>query len=196
MSSIQRYEGASTLYGPHTLAAYINRTLASMEYMKSGIPPTGEHREKGNLPPDNSKRSLSLIIGVLFDRASWSQNFGDVLSDVQTDVFRRGETAKVTFVGANPRNNLRLEQTYAAVEYRPSTSDEWRQVRDDSDWGLIFHWRRTNKLLGTSEVDVEWEIEEWAPRGEYRLRYYGDWKTIRGELTPTEGISSTFKVVG
>ncbi|KAG6321627.1 hypothetical protein E4U22_001683 [Claviceps purpurea] len=194
---IQRYEGASTLYGPHTLAAYIDRTVASMTALKADSPPAQKHREKNTYPPDNSGKSLSFIIGVLYDRTPFAKSFGDTISDVPKKQFRRGETASATFVGANPRNNLRLEQTYAAVEYRnPSeTGDtQWRQVRDDSDWGLIFHWRRMSKLLGTSEVDVKWEIEEWAPRGEYRLRYYGDSKSIRGRLTTIEGTSSAFRV--
>ncbi|KAG5995623.1 hypothetical protein E4U43_003006 [Claviceps pusilla] len=191
---IQRYEGASTLYGPHTLAAYINRTVASMAALKADSAPAQQHQEKNTYPPDNSDRSISFIIGVLYDRTPLSKAFGDTVSDVQKKQFRREETVSATFVGANPRNNLRLEQTYAAVEYRAPGETQWQQVRDDSDWGLIFHWRRINKLLGTSEVDIKWEIEEWAPRGEYRLRYYGDSKSIRGRLTTIEGTSSAFKV--
>lgn len=194
MHSIQRYEGASTLYGPHTLAAYIDRTIASMKWLKADSP-TRQHREKNKYPPDNSGRSISLIIGVLFDRTPWSKNFGDVVSDVPNARYRHGEKVSASFVGANPRNNLRLEQTYAAVEYRPTANAAWEQVRDDSDWGLSFHWRRTSKLLGLSEVDVKWEIEDSAPAGEYRLRYYGDSKSIRGKLTMIEGFSSAFTVV-
>lgn len=192
--SIQRYEGASTLYGPHTLAAYIERTRASMKYLKANSP-TREHRVKNKYPPDNSGRSISFIIGVLFDRTPMSKKFGDIVSDVSNAKYTRGEKVSASFVGANPRNNLRLEQTYAAVEYRPSANSAWRQVRDDSDWALSFHWRRTSKLLGLSEVDIDWEIEQDAPAGEYRLRYYGDSKSIRGKLSTIEGVSSAFSVV-
>ncbi|QUC23100.1 uncharacterized protein UV8b_07341 [Ustilaginoidea virens] len=176
---IQRYEGASTLYGPHTLAAYINGTVASMRDLESDAKPALKHQEKNTYPPDNSGRSLSFIFGVLCDRTPFSRAFGDAVADVPEPRYRRGQTVSATFVGANPRNNLRLEQTYAAVEYRSSAEEEWRQVRDDSDWALTFHWRRTSRLLATSEVDVGWEIEDWAPRGEYRLRYYGDAKSAR-----------------
>jgi neutral ceramidase len=165
-----------------------------MKYLKSNSP-TREHRTRNKYPPDNSGRSLSFIIGVLLDRKPWSKNFGDLVSDVPNPRYRRGEKVSASFVGANPRNNLRLEQTYAAVEYRPWTSAAWQEVRDDSDWSLIFHWRRTNIVLGLSEVDVEWEIEEDAPVGEYRLRYYGDSKSIRGKLSKIEGVSSTFSIV-
>lgn len=165
-----------------------------MKDLKADSVPEQKHQEKNIYPPDNSGRSLSFIIGVLYDRTPSSRAFGDTVLDVQKSQFRRGETVSATFIGANPRNNLRLEQTYAAVEHRSLAGSEWRQVRDDSDWDLTFHWRRTSQLLGTSEVDVKWTIEEWAPQGEYRLRYYGDWKSVRGQLTAIEGSSSSFSV--
>ena len=164
-----------------------------MKYLKAESGPAREHH-KDEYPPDNSGVSISFILGVLFDRAPLSQAFGETVSDVKQLRYRHGEKVSVSFVGANPRNNLRLEQTYAAVEYRPSAVADWQQVRDDSDWALTFHWRRTSMLLGTSEVDIVWEIEDWAPRGEYRLRYYGDSKTVRGRLATIEGVSSVFNV--
>ncbi|PNY24033.1 Neutral ceramidase [Tolypocladium capitatum] len=191
---VQRYEGASTLYGRYTLAAYIDRTVASMQFLRAHDAPARDVAELRVLPPDNSNRSFSFIPGVLYDKPSRSLDFGNVISDVDKQRFRRGETAKATFVGANPRNNLRLEQTYAAVEHRLSPRDEWQVARDDSDWDLTFHWRRVSRILGTSEVEIAWKIEEWAPRGEYRLRYYGDSRTIWGRITPFEGVSRGFEV--
>ena len=148
------------------------------------------------LPPDNSNRSFSFIPGVLYDRTPGDYAFGDVLSDVEVgkERYARSETAQAVFVGANPRNNLRLEDTYAAVEYRSSLDGEWKRVRDDSDWDLTFHWRRTSNLRGTSEVTIAWKIEPWAPTGEYRLRYYGDFKSISGRITAFNGASRTFTV--
>ena len=192
--SIQRYEGASTLYGPHTLAAYIDRTLAAMDPLKASSPSRRPPRESTPLPPDNSDRSFSFILGVLYDRTPRHKSFGDVIKDVVKPKFARGEKATATFIGANPRNNLRLEQTYAAVEYRPDESSPWKQVRDDSDWALTFHWRRTSNLLGISEVDIEWDIEETAASGDYRMRYYGDAKSVRGVLSSVEGVSGVFRV--
>lgn len=148
----------------------------------------------GPMPPDNSNRSLSLISGVFYDRTPWSLNFGDTKQDVQKTHYKRGETAKATFVGANPRNNLRLEKTFAALERRKGPEEDWQLARDDSDWGLIFHWRRTSSVLGTSEVEVVWEIEDWALPGEYRLRYFGDSKTLWGAVSAFDGASSVFRI--
>lgn len=100
-----------------------------------------------------------------------------------------------TFVGANPRNDLRLENTYAAVEFRDSPWGTWKRVRDDSDWGLIFHWKRTSELLGTSEVKIVWEIEDWTPTGVYRLRYYGNSKAVGGQISAFDGASQEFRIV-
>ncbi len=100
----------------------------------------------------------------------------------------------VTFVGANPRNDLRLESTYASVEYL-DRSGRWERVRDDADWSVIFKWRRTNSVLATSEVDVIWEIEEGVERGNYRLRYFGASKTpVYGDIAQFEGVSGMFDV--
>jgi neutral ceramidase len=95
-----------------------------------------------------------------------------------------------------------LEQTFAAVEMRAErivAADRgkvytWERVRDDSDWSLIFHWHRTSELLGTSVVEIVWEIEEWAEPGVYRLRYYGDAKALTGRITEFEGVRAEFRV--
>ncbi|KAL7793578.1 Neutral/alkaline nonlysosomal ceramidase [Trichoderma ceciliae] len=192
---IQRYEGASTLYGPHTLAAYIDRTKALLPLLRDDAP-SGEPdtHETGPLPPDNSDRSFGFNAGVLFDSTSQSQQFGDVIADIGKGQFAPGEKVTARFVGANPRNNLRLEETFAAVEYRRPGEAEWTTVRDDSDWVLIYQWRRTSVIMGTSEADITWEIEDWAVPGEYRLRYFGDAKSIDGEMTAFEGTSTAFMV--
>lgn len=199
--TIQRYEGASTLYGPHTLAAYINVTLSFLPYLGGSgshctAPPPTSHQDGSVFPPDNSNRSLSFIPGVVRDGTPLFKSFGDVLADVDS-VYRLGQGARVraTFVGANPRNNLHLEGTYAAVERLSPPNGEWRQVRDDADWALVFHWRRTSEVLGSSEVDLVWEPDA-GPHvpdpGVYRLRYYGDAKSVGGTLTPFEGASKAF----
>ncbi|OAA55426.1 neutral ceramidase precursor [Cordyceps fumosorosea ARSEF 2679] len=195
--NIQRYEGASTLYGAHTLAAYVNRTLETLHYLKASHPTSRAGRKVRRLPPDNSERAMSFIPGVVFDR-TWSGGYGSVSQDVDKSRFRPGETVRARFVGANPRNNLRLEGTYAAVEYRaPGTDEEeeggWTRVRDDSDWGLAYRWKRLSGIRGTSEVTLEWEVEEWARDGEYRLRYFGDAKTFGGGITAFEGIPKALR---
>ena len=188
--AIQRYEGASTLYGPHTLNAYIHVTRKYLGYL---IMPWDEV-PAGPDPPIHTNSSLSFIRGVVFDRAPFFKDFGDVVQDVE-GTYRHGETVRTKFVGANPRNNLLLEATYAAVERQDDNTGIWKIVRDDEDWSLIFKWLRTNTVLGTSEVEISWEIEQATEEGIYRIRYFGHHKApVSGEITPFEGVSGEFLV--
>ena len=208
--AIQRYEGASTLYGPHTLNAYINLTLSSLPHM--GSRPQHEPPPRPAVfPPINTNRSLALNRPVVVDRAGLFRSFGDVLEDVRA-AYRGGDVARAVFVGANPRNNLRLERTFAAVERWRGGAEEmmqgdeelrvrdgqgggWEVVRDDADWDLVYEWKRISTVLGTSEVTISWEIPEQVEKGMYRFRYFGDAKSLGGSISAFEGTSGVFKIV-
>ena len=187
---IQRYEGASTLYGPHTLNAYINSTLTYLPYLADdakGSPPPGPS------PPDNREKSISLITGVVYDGAGFGRSFGQVTKDVSPS-YPRGSLVSATFVGANPRNNLRLEGTFASVEAQQSDGS-WIQVKNDEDWELVYQWKRVNGLTGTSDVTITWDTGLTSPAaGTYRFRYYGDSKAIGKPVTAFEGTSGVFKL--
>ncbi|KAK4194162.1 putative neutral ceramidase precursor [Triangularia verruculosa] len=195
---IQRYEGASTLYGPHTLAAYINVTMSLLPYLSPDAPvPPPHDQESMAFPPDNTNRSLSFIPSVVMDNAPLFKSFGDVLTDVEKGTpYTIGDAVKVRFVGANPRNGLKLGGTYAAVE-RLGEDGVWERSRDDGDWGLVFEWERTSELMGWSEVSITWDtaVEE---KGEiekgrvYRIRYFGDRKGLMGDVEGFEGVSGCF----
>lgn len=184
---IQRYEGASTLYGKWTLNAYIDLTTKYISYLSAT---NNKRLEQGTLPPNNVNRSLSFITGVVYDGHPPFKPYGTVLEDVKP-VYRSGDTISVRFVGANPRNNLRLEQTFAAVE-QMDDDGHWKRVRDDSDWSLIYNWKKTSEILGTSEVEIVWESEGSTQPALYRIRYYGDSKAVGGTITAFEGQSSEF----
>ncbi|KAF5985790.1 alkaline ceramidase [Fusarium coicis] len=150
---VQRYEGGSTVHGRHSLDAYINLTTSYLGYLLqekgASKPPTGPSA------PDNRKNSISLTTGVVYDNPKIGTKFGDVIKDVSKSKFAVGDNITATFVGANPRNNLHLEDTYAAVEKKDGS--KWVQVRTDEDWDLVFEWKRLDGLLGSSEVAITWE---------------------------------------
>ncbi|KAK4539444.1 hypothetical protein LTR36_010921 [Oleoguttula mirabilis] len=212
--SIQRYEGASTLYGPHTLDAYINLTLSYLPHL-SGSAKKLPSLKHGPYPPILINESLSFITPVVADRAPFFKHFGDVKSDAHA-LNRAGDTISASFVGANPRNDFRLGGTFAAVEQFDYDGKIWRRVRDDSDWSLVYEWKRTSSVLGTSVVTISWETKwetgDWRGaaagrehgdllvrdaelKGLYRLRYYGDAKALGGNITPFEGVSGEFRIV-
>lgn len=211
--SVQRYEGASTLYGPHTLDAYLNLTLTVLPYLDSSasnLPPL----PPGPSPPWLIDQALSFITGVVVDDPLL-KSFGDQIT-APNSAYKAGETITAKFVGANPRNNFRLAGTFAAVEQFDSSTKKWQQVRDDKDWSLLYQWKRTSTVLGTSEVTISWETKwetgSWKPAsktiqqhkgllarktklgGQYRIRYYGDAKSLDGTITAFEGTSGEFTI--
>lgn len=183
---IQRYEGASTLYGPWQSYAYMNLSVTNLEYLAAGStssPPVGP------LPPINTNNSLSFITSVVFDAAAIGKSFGQVLTQPSAS-YVPGAVINATFQGANPRNNLRLEGTFAAVEQL--VGGTWTQVRDDSDWSLVYTWYRDSTILGTSHVVISWESETTASPGTYRIKYYGDSKPLIGSISAFTGMSNQF----
>ncbi|RDW93271.1 neutral/alkaline ceramidase [Aspergillus mulundensis] len=202
--SRQRYEGASTLYGPNTLAAYVNLTLTYLPYLAESAQAEGQYPQpSGAEPPINTDKSLSFIPSVVYDGHPIGKAYGDVTASAGNAKYAPGDVATATFIGANPRNNLRLESTFAAVE-RQTEDGVWETVRTDSDWSLVYRWNRTNTVLGHSEVTLQWEIEDeyyaaGSPRpvqaGVYRFHYYGDAKGLNGRVEAFEGVDEPFTVV-
>ncbi|KAL1410514.1 hypothetical protein Q8F55_004527 [Vanrija albida] len=190
---VQRYEGASTLFGRHTLDAYINLTVSAI----GALSPTAANGALplGPSPPDNrAPKSLSLSPGVVYDNPPLGKAMGQVVS-APNATYMRGEVAKAVFVGANPRNNLRLEGTFAAVEQLQGDGS-WARVRSDADWFLTFTWTRTDILWGASTVEIAWDTGDGAGRGTYRFRYYGDRKASgSGRIVPFEGVTEAFELV-
>lgn len=159
---------------------------------------------------------MSFIPSVIHDAPPLFKKFGDVVRDVEA-TYRRGATPTVAFVGANPRNDLQLEGSYAVLEKLIANEEyeedstiknarlqkvkkvrrKWRTVRNDGDWHLVFRWRRVSELLATSEVEIAWETgtDPWAEPGTYRFRYLGDSKSFSGRITSFEGVSGEFELL-
>ncbi|CAE7146577.1 unnamed protein product [Rhizoctonia solani] len=190
--SIQRYEGASTIYGPFTLEAYTDLFSKYVPYLAdsaSGAPPAGP------TPEDLTKKAISLQTGVVFDAAPIGKSFGSVLTDVSTSTpYKRGQTVTAVFQGANPRNNLRLERTFMTVDQLVQGSSTWTTVRTDAHPSTKFGWLRTNSVLGYSTVTANWTIESTTPAGSYRITYNGNNKPLIGSIGSFTGVSSTFTI--
>jgi neutral ceramidase len=175
----------------NSLDAYISLYKTYAPYLAAKVPSTP--LPTGAKPPINTNNSISLITGVVQDSPPLGKSFGSVLTDVMGP-YQIGAMVKVVFVGANPRNNLRLEGTFAAVE--KNESGTWARVRDDTDWNLVYEWKRTEELTGQSQVTITWTVESGTPAGQYRIRYYGDSKALfGGKITAFEGVSGVFNVV-
>ncbi|KAF7348448.1 Neutral ceramidase [Mycena venus] len=188
--AIQRYEGASTIYGQYTLEAYIDKYTSLVPFLANT--PTGTPASDA-APPELTSSAISLQTGVVFDAAPSGKSFGQVLVDVvKTTAYHAGSTVLAQFVGANPRNNLRLEGTFLSVDQL--VGGAWKMVKTDSHPSTLYQWARTSTILGTSTVNISWTIESGTPAGTYRLRYFGDSKPLIGSISAFTGTSSNFTV--
>lgn len=60
-----------------------------------------------------------------------TEHFGEVLTE-PFDSYYVGTRVKVRFCGANPRNNMRLEDTFLTVERLED--QRWEVVATDANW--------------------------------------------------------------
>jgi len=190
---VQRYEGASTLYGPFHAEAFIYLSISNLKYLRPGATQTPP---PGPSPPIHVNTSLSFITGVVYDQAPVGKHLGQPITQPSsTYTLASSPTVLSTFWGANPRNNLRLEGSFASVE-KLQVDGTWNQVRSDFDWGLVYDWKRVDGFWGTSRVEIKWEVESWTEKGTYRIRYFGDGKApFTGKITGFTGTTSSFTIV-
>lgn len=176
----QKYEGASTHFGPWTLAAYQQEFDRLALALRNGTsvdpgPPPRDLRDKQHNTPMN--------------RSEWKpvwKHFGDVHRDASA-VYSPGQTVTVSFWAGHPRNDLKIQDTYLMVQRQHGAS--WETVARDWDWETRFRWRRT--FLG-SLASVEWTIPP-GTSGTFRIRHDGASRS-HGRIVPYYGVSRAFVV--
>lgn len=181
----QHYEGASNEFGPYALDA-ARQVLSdlSLAIVK------GDPVSNATQPPDKSGVARNERPGVLWDGKPMGQSFGQVMSDAKAS-YARGQEVTVTFRGAHPKNNLRIQGSYLTVERL--IGGQWTPVANDWDWETTCQWRREG--LDASLVDVTWRIPTDQTAGTYRIRHSGDWKSgLTGAIKGYTGESRAFTV--
>jgi len=195
----QRYEAASTLYGPHTLSGYLQEFTRLASDLVNGRPSTSAPP-----PEDFSDIQISLHApGVPFDRTPVGTKFGQVVDgkDVQPS-YTTGQTAEVVFHGANPRNDKKVQGTYLAIEKKVKNSvlPKFETVAVDGDWSTKFHWESGPHdpldlgLSAQSKVTISWDIPSSTAAGTYRICYFGNNKKHDDTIHEFSGCSSEFTV--
>lgn len=183
---LQRYEGASTHFGPWEEAA-LQQELGKLAKALTHDEPLSV---TGLQPPDLLDKQVNLQPGVVYDDKPAGKQFGDVYQDVNA-VYKPGDTVQAVFWGAHPKNNYRDQDTFLTVEHLEH--GQWVVVRRDRDWDTEYHWQRSG--LSSSLVTVVWRMPADVAPGQYRIVQYGDWKALfTGKITPYVGYSSVFKV--
>jgi len=180
--SVQRYEGASTIFGPHTLAAYQQEFSKLTTQMTKGIKP-----DHGPTPNDLSKSTIHIPFVADFDVHPFGKAYGTVLKQVNPS-YKKGDTVIVRFQAANLRRDYRTQDTFLSIDQL--VDNIWVSVRTDADFDNKLRFK--SNQLRESEVTIEWAIEADVPAGTYRIRHFGTSKDLQGNLTPFTATSAQF----
>ena len=163
----------------------INYILISASTFVQGLDIQG-----GTAPPDLEDVQVSLVPKVLFDKAPLGHSFGDCLLQPAHSVCT-GTLVKVRFVSGHPNNDLRLDDTFLAVE--KYEANQWMTILTDDDWETEFEWIRTNVILGESQVEIRWFVPDNQESGTYRITHFGNYKGVFGIKAYT-GTTNEFQV--
>ncbi|WP_162925753.1 neutral/alkaline non-lysosomal ceramidase N-terminal domain-containing protein [Isoalcanivorax indicus] len=186
----QQYEGASTVYGPWSLAAVMQETRRLVISLRQG-----DSLPSGPAYP-RSTPVLRRPPYVPSDSAGGGR-YGDLLSDVPATA-TGGDRISASFRAGHPRNDLMLQDSYVFVERLEQ--GEWVTVATDRDPGLWFLWSPPvlpplpldPLVVGPSTAEVIWHVPHDAPDGFYRLRHQG--RAAPGGAY--EGISGPVAITG
>jgi neutral ceramidase len=182
---LQRYEGASTIFGPWALAALQQQYTKLAKALVNG-----DKVDAGPTPPDLLDVQVNLQSGVAFDDKPLGKEFGSIERDVKSS-YKPGEKVEAVFWGAHPKNNYHTMDTFLAVQHLEN--GQWKTVRTDRDWDTEYRWQRN--AIAYSLVSVGWRTATDIPVGQYRIVQYGDWKSFwGGKITPYTGYSSVFSI--
>ncbi|WNG54621.1 neutral/alkaline ceramidase [Archangium gephyra] len=185
----QDYEGASTHFGPWTLAA----VQQEVDKLASALR-TGATVAPGPTPRDLRNNQSTLQTGVVYDDKLLTVSFGSVVTNALAS-YSRGQTVSVKFWGGHPKNNLRRQGSFLQVQRKSGTT--WVTVANDWDWETKYRWKRYDcaPTYGCSHVTTEWTIPADAVPGTYRIRHDGDWKSgWDGLIRAYSGTSREFTV--
>lgn len=125
--SVQRYEGASTLYGPNTLTIYIQQY---QKLLSSAM--KNQRLNSGPQPPFQDNKQLSLSTFVFFDAHPLTANFGYVKVQPLYN-YKAGNIVYAKFISGNPRNDLMHESSYFTVE-KMQANGNWKIIATDANW--------------------------------------------------------------
>lgn len=182
----QRYEGGSTIFGPHEADGF-NQEMSRIARDMA----RGEASHTGPAPPSYDSH-ISFIPPVIADAAGWRHHFGDALT-IPKETYRRGrDTVTVTFQCASPRNNVRLGGSYFYVERQEEQG--WLPVASDDNVETKMHFYRHEKIAMRSFCDIVWKIPADTQTAVYRISIFGTHKSVLGKMTDFTGQSGSFRV--
>jgi neutral ceramidase len=196
----QRYEGGSTIFGPHQLNGYIQELSKLARKLGNGTNPG-----PGPTPADFSNKFSGKNLISTDHLPSGSKHFGDVVTDVAPSYTAGTGVASVSYAGANPNNNLNRQGTFFVVERCTDAAkvcgDSSVSVAVDGDWETRLHIKKTtvDVVEKARTWTVEWHIPAGTEPGTYRISFVGTSCDIpifgSPKFTDFSGQSKTFTVV-
>ncbi|XP_054157327.1 putative neutral ceramidase C [Oppia nitens] len=189
----QRYEGASTLYGPYTLDAYLQQYRKLAAYLAAN---KQSQLDAGPREPDYNDKQFTVIPEAMPDCVPPGRKFGDCLSQPRLQ-YISGQRVKVSFVSADPRNDVRSESTFLSVERLDPQNNQWILVATDANWETRFLWKRINNsfLSCESQATIIWDIPNDTLVGNYRIRHFGNYKDLTNKVFQFYGSTRNFRVM-
>ncbi len=191
----QQYEGASTVFGPWSLAAVQQETRRLAIALRDGA---------AVAPGPAYPRVTPILRRPPYVPSDLPvQPFGTVVTDVPATA-RPGDTVRAEFQAGHPRNDLRTQGSYVDAERRRADGS-WETVAQDRDPELFYEWNPAlpsplpidPPVIGPSTAAAIWQIPANTALGTYRLRHRGAAQTSPlAPLTAYEGVSSPFTVAG
>ncbi|CAL2107206.1 Neutral ceramidase [Tenacibaculum sp. 190524A02b] len=186
----QQYEGASTHFGPWTLAAYQQEfdRLATV----LADPTANPWPHSASTPPKKNYIGLDKTAPILFDDKPIFKSFGSICKNANNS-YNTNQTVEVMFWGAHPNNNPKTNDTYLKVQKKQGSN--WVTKYEDRDTNTKFIWKRSG--IANSKITIQWKIPQQIASGYYRIVHEGHWKNgWTGKINPYSGVSRTFYVNG
>ncbi|MGD9724029.1 MAG: neutral/alkaline non-lysosomal ceramidase N-terminal domain-containing protein [Pirellulales bacterium] len=189
---VQHYEGAATLFGPWTQAAYAQEFARLAADIAAGRPSDSHappHEMRGTVRPTPLSKGI--------DRKPETAEFGAVTHDAES-AYRAGDTVRATFVSGNPNGGYRPERQYAVIESQ--RDGRWQAVARDGDWDVKCRWlpapeKGGDKKTAPLAFSVEWTVPADAAGGTYRVGHAGVFrKEAEGPVHEFETYSRPFQV--
>jgi neutral ceramidase len=171
---LQHYEGAATLFGPWTQAAY------QQEFARLAADMAARRASDSHEPPLEMRGAVRPTpLGTKYDQPPPDATFGDLVQDAPATC-QRGAPLTVSFWTGDPRNGYRPDRRYAAIQHR--VDGQWQTVATAGDWEITCRWTQpraakgSNGKLAARQIAIEWDVPADTAPGEYRVVHDGVFK--------------------
>jgi len=183
--ALQRYAGASTLFGPWNEEAVRQEVARLARSLRNGQAPDSPYRVA-----DYRSHVTAFVHTPVFSDGIATQPFGTVVQQPE-DRYAMGPEElliRARFIAGHPRHDLRHGASFLYIERKLGAS--WQTVASDDDWSTRYTYLQDSPD-GAHHALVEWRPPAGTPPGRYRVRHEG--VSAQG---PYAGVTREFELQG